>query len=86
MSDIHRFRYVLPDEFVCVFHSSLLPGGIRIGEKDGDFQLLGDQLVLGKLTSVVSGNGLDVFLVWFEESYNGIGDIIGILAVGELFH
>lgn len=86
MSDIHRFRYVLPDEFVCVFHRSLLPEGIRIGEKDGDFQLLGDQLVLGKLTSVVSGNGLEVFLVWFEESYSGIGDTIGILAVGELFH
>ena len=42
--------------------------------------------MLGKLASVVSGNGLEVFLVWFEESYSGIGDIVGILAVGELFH
>ena len=71
----------MPDEFVGVFDRALLPRGIRVGEEDRRFELLGDQFVLGKLASVVSGDGPEVSLVRFEESYGSIGDIVGILAI-----
>ena len=61
---------VLSDEFVGILDEAFLPGRVGMGEKDFSMQHSGDVFVLGKLCSVVGGNGEDVVLKGFKKLYD----------------
>ena len=76
----------MSDEFVCIFNRSLLPRGIRIGEIDDRSQILCNELVCSKFRAVVSGYGLDVFLVGQQQTSDRFGQRLGLLAMGKFGH
>lgn len=64
-TDVGSFRDILPYQLVAVFYGSFLPCAIGIGKIHGHVELLGYPFMLGELTAVVRGDGLQgLSLVW----------------------
>ena len=56
-----------------IFNRSFLSRGIRICEINDRPQILCNELVCGKFRTVVSGDGLDVFLVGQQQMSDDFG-------------
>ena len=62
----HFLREVLPDQAVGIFVESAFPAVVGFGKVALTAQFCGDSLVVGKLFSVIKGNGLNDFV--FEQT------------------
>lgn len=80
------FVDVLSNEFVSVFHGSLLPRGVGVGEEDRSVESLRHPLVPCELSAVVGGYGQDVPLERLEQPDDSLCHVIRVLAVGQPLH
>ena len=86
-TDVGSFRDILPYQLVAVFYGSFLPCAIGIGKIHGHVELLGYPFMLGELTAVVRGDGLQgLSLVWQQQPPHGSCHRLRFLPVLEPFH